>query len=240
MKVNRPGKDMLQRLRNCILFCDLSPLQFNSIVDHSSVVKLKEGDTLFEQEDETTAFFFLDSGQVKLTRLAPDGNEKVIDIINAGQTFAEAVVFGGLRGYPVSANAITDSEVVSINSMYYRDFISNCSDASLSLLANMSRRLHWQLNEIDSLTLHTAAYRLICFLLEQLASERDGGREIHLKTPKHVIASRLTIKPETLSRTLKKLSSAGLIEVHDNTIEVKDKSKLEEYIQLEGQGQKLV
>ncbi len=234
MKGNRPGKDMLQRVRKCMLFCDLSPIQFNSIIDHSTVVSLTEGDILFEQESETTAFFFLDSGQIKLTRLAPDGNEKVIEIVNPGQTFAEAMIFGGLKGYPVNAHAIISSDVLSINSLYYRDFIRNCPDASLSLLAAMSRRLHWQLNEIDRLTLHSAAYRLVCYLLDQLRAEDDNDLEIHLQTPKHVIASRLTIKPETLSRTLKKLTDAGLIEVNDNNIKVRDAKKLEEYLQLEG------
>ncbi len=240
MKPNRPDNELLQKVRKCLLFCDLQPLQFNSIIDHSTAVTLQEGDTLFEQNSETTAFFFLGRGQIKLSRLAPDGNEKVIDIINEGQTFAEAVVFGGLRGYPVSAEAIIDSEVLSVNALYYKDLIRNCQDASLSLLANMSARLHWQLDEIDRLTLHTAAYRLVVYILDQLHSNGDGATEIHLKTPKHVIASRLTIKPETLSRTLKRLADAELIQVKDNTIYVKDKLKLEEFVQHEGQGRRLI
>lgn len=240
MKPNRPGNELLKKVRSCMLFRELPALQFNSIIDHSSVVNLEEGEILFEQNSETTSFFFLGSGQIKLSRLAPDGNEKVIDIINEGQTFAEAVVFGGLRGYPVSAEAIVESEALSVSALYYKDLISNCQDASLSLLANMSRRLHWQLNEIDRLTLHTAAYRLALYLLDQLPADGDGASEIRLKAPKHVIASRLTIKPETLSRTLKKLADAELIQVKENSIFVKDISKLESYVELEGKGQQLI
>lgn len=220
-----------------MLFRDLAALQFNSIIDHSTASTLQEGEVLFEQNSETTSFFFLGSGQIKLSRLAPDGNEKVIDIINEGQTFAEAVVFGGLRGYPVSAEAIVESEVLCISALYYKDLIRNCPDASLSLLASMSRRLHWQLNEIDRLTLHTAAYRLALYILDQIPENDAGATEIRLKAPKHVIASRLTIKPETLSRTLKKLSDAELIQVKENSIFVRDIAKLKSFVELEGKGQ---
>ncbi len=240
MKANRPGKEMLQRIRKCMLFCDLSPLQFNSIIDHSVLTRLDEGDVLFEQDSETKAFYFLDEGQVKISRLSPDGNEKVIDIVNAGQTFAEAIVFGGLRGYPVTAQAITDSVALGINSLYYKDFIRNCPDAGFALMARMSRRLHWQLNEIDRLTLHTAAYRLVVYLLDQMQINDHGVGEITLNTPKHVIASRLTIKPETFSRTLKKLSDAGLIHVHDNTIQIPVIEALENYVHMEANDRKLI
>lgn len=240
MKPNRPGNELLQKVRKCMLFCDLAPLQFNSIIDHSTATTLQEGEVLFEQNSETTSFFFLGSGQIKISRLAPDGNEKVIDIINEGQTFAEAIVFGGLRGYPVTAEAIVESEVLCVSALYYKDLISNCPDASLSLLASMSRRLHWQLNEIDRLTLHTAAYRLALYLVDQIPDDNSGATEIRLKAPKHVIASRLTIKPETLSRTLKKLSDAELIRVKENTIYLEDVEKLKSYIELEGRGQTLV
>ena len=86
---------------------------------------------LFKQDAETRSFYFLDAGQIKLSRFAPDGNEKIIDIINPGRTFAEAVVFGEMRGYPVGARAITYSEVLSVDSLYYKDFISNCTGRPL-------------------------------------------------------------------------------------------------------------
>ena len=68
-------------------------------------------------------------------------------------------------------------------------------------MAQMSRRLHWQIAEIDRLTLHNAAFRVIAYLLDQVPSTDLDSSVIHLDTPKHVIASRLSITPETLSRS---------------------------------------
>ena len=46
--------------------------------------------------------------------------------------------------------------------------------------------------------------------------------EIHLGTPKSIIASRLSIQPETFSRIMSKLSHRGLIKVQVNNITLVD------------------
>jgi CRP-like cAMP-binding protein len=89
-------------------------------------------------------------------------------------------------------------------------------------MAGMSKRLHARINEISNLTLHNATYRLVVFLLEQLPEEAIELAEIHLSTPKSVIASRLAIQPETFSRILTRLSASGLIEVNGNDVTLLD------------------
>jgi CRP-like cAMP-binding protein len=89
-------------------------------------------------------------------------------------------------------------------------------------MAGMTRRLHAKINEINNLTLHNATYRLVVFLLEQLPKDALELAEIHLSTPKSVIASRLSIQPETFSRILTRLSARGLIQVNGNDITLLD------------------
>jgi CRP-like cAMP-binding protein len=95
----------------------------------------------------------------------------------------------------------------------------------------MSRRLHWYIAEIDRLTLHGATFRVVCYLLDQVPSTHLGSSKIRLATPKHAIASRLSITPETLSRSFSKLSRDGLIEVHDDAITLSDVGKLRQFAQ---------
>ena len=93
-------------------------------------------------------------------------------------------------------------------------------------MADMSQRLHRLLNEIDSLTLHNATYRLVSYLLSELPQDVLTSPEIVLTTPKHIIASRLSIKPETFSRILTRLSRDGLIVVRGNSIVMADLERL--------------
>ena len=48
---------------------------------------------LIRQGQAATHFFLVLEGRVKLFRISVDGQEKVVEIIQAGQTFAEAVMF---------------------------------------------------------------------------------------------------------------------------------------------------
>ena len=100
----------------------------------------------------------------------------------------------------------------------------------------MSRRLHWQIAELDRLTLHNAAFRVVAYLLEQLPNTQLATAVVRLDIPKHVIASRLTITPETLSRTFATLSREGYLDMADNSVTVHDIEKLRAYGQADGLG----
>jgi CRP-like cAMP-binding protein len=61
----------------------------------------------------------------------------------------------------------------------------------------------------------------------------EGAMElssIHLSTTKIIIASRLSIQPETFSRILLRMSKQGLIEVNGNDITLLDVNGLRELL----------
>ena len=99
-------------------------------------------------------------------------------------------------------------------------------------MAKLSQRLHWMVNEVDRLTLHNATFRLVCYLLSHISEDENNRRDVNLSVPKHVIASRLSITPETLSRSLKELSTQGLINLDGPQIDLVDVEKLRKLISL--------
>jgi Mn-dependent DtxR family transcriptional regulator len=50
------------------------------------------------------------------------------------------------------------------------------------------------------------------------ARQVEKSNSVHLFVSKNILASQLSIKPETLSRILKELSKQGLIEVNNSHI----------------------
>ncbi len=221
---------VFEHARNCMLFKDLSESQLDPILQSMHVIQLHEGDRLFSQEQKAHHFFQLIEGQIKLTRLSGAGREKVIDIISPSQTFAEAVMFLKSHTYPVNAEAVAASTVIQYEAQQYLNALHSSRDACMALLGRMSQRLHWQVQEIDRLTLHSATSRLISYLLEQVPSDSLHKTEIRLHAPKHVIASRLSIKPETLSRIFSRLTVNKLIEVEDNHIVLNDVSQVRSHM----------
>jgi CRP-like cAMP-binding protein len=214
------------------LFQALEPDQFNALVDTAHLYTLSEGELLFQQGDPLNEVFVTIRGFMKLFRLTPNGDEKVVDIITPGNSFAEAVLFMGGRQYPVHAVALKPTVVVGINAAQYEQILRSSIDLCFGMMGLMSRRMHWLLNEVDRLTLHNATFRLVMWLLEMRCSDA-ACQQIILDVPKHVVASRLSIKPETFSRILKRLVSLQLISVNEQHIELLNVTALEEMIRVE-------
>ena len=232
------GGDARLCLRQCHLFSRLGDAGFEQILAHTRLVDLAENDRLFEQQQPAREIFLLRSGQVKLALISPEGHEKVIDLISPGVTFAEAVMFSGSPVYPVTATALVVSQVWCIDAATYEGILRQSTDACFAVMAQMSRRLHWQIAELDRLTLHNAAFRVVAYLLEQeqLPGTRQAAAVVQLDTAKHVIASRLSVTPETLSRTFAWLSRGGYLDIADNSVRIHDVEKLRAYGQAGGDG----
>lgn len=224
---------ILNIMRQCVLLQPLEAEDFNKIVQTCHAEQLPDNSILFEQDAVLTDIYLLISGSIKLQRLAPNGDEKVLEIIRPGQTFAEAVLFFGGSRYPVSAITVSPSIVVGIEAEAYLKLLNISKGLCLNLLGKLSQRLHWMLNEVDRLTLHNATFRLVDYLLSHISEDNNDRAGISLDAPKHVIASRLSIKPETLSRTLKDLSKQGLINLDGSQIELVDIEQLRQLISLE-------
>ncbi len=219
-----------QAMRSNHLFMDIDQQDFETIVQGTSARKLFTGETLFSQQQPASEFFMLVEGKIKITLLSSEGTEKVVDIIKPGSTFAEAIIFNGMQGYPVNSKALSEATVLRINAENYIQVLSNSPKACLKVMGRLSIRLHWLVNEIDRLSLHNASYRLICYLLEDVPEGSTEKIQIKLGAPKRIIASRISITPETFSRTLKSLSKDGFIKVHDDYVVLNNPSKLREML----------
>ena len=219
-------------LRRNYLFAGLDDDELNIVTGNMQEIRLDEGCLLFEHGQLAERFFMVIEGQIKLYRLSEEGDEKVIEIVRPGETFAEAVMFMSGRVFPVNASTLAKSRLLSFSNAAFMALLRNSPASCFRLMADMSQRLHKRLNEIDSLTLHNATYRLIGYLLRELPDDVLQSPEIVLTTPKHVIASQLSIKPETFSRILMRLSRDGLIVVRGNSIVLEDLERLRKEVEL--------
>lgn len=221
-KVMRDHNIVLDELHQIPLFSALDEQQLDSVLKSCKEVSLPAKTNLFEKGSETTHFYYLKSGQIKLFCLSAEGDEKVIEIIYPGHTFAEAIMFMPKHIYPVSSQCIKDSELYCFDMKQFRELLEDSKETCFRLLSTMGRQLHRKIDDINNLTLHNATYRLVVYLLEQLPEGAMELSSIHLGATKLVIASRLSIQPETFSRILLRMSKQNLIEVHGNDITLLD------------------
>lgn len=225
-----PTPQQIELLRQSPLFSALDEAQLLQLQPHLGLRRLAQGEHLFAQGDAADAFFLLSEGQLRLYRLAPSGQEKVVEIVNSGETFAEALMFQELPSYPLNAQALLDSELIVIRARGFHQLLAGSVESCFKVMAGMSVRLRKLLGEIDALTLQNAGWRVANYLLQLLPEgDGEGAALITLPAAKNIVASRLSIQPETLSRSLNTLVQRGLIEVDGPNIRLLDVAALRRY-----------
>jgi CRP-like cAMP-binding protein len=208
------------------LFAGLSPPQLQRLLASAHIDAAEAGQLLFDRGQPAKHFYIVLEGQVNLVLYSKTGEEKIVDILLPGQSFAEAVMFMAGPVYPVSAVAATPSRIARFSSPEYIAMLRESPETCLRMLGHLSQRLHMRLREIEYLTLESATHRLVRMLEGKLPAGTDGPAEVLLQESRQEIASRLSMKPETLSRILRHLADAGAIEVRGRTLVVPSRARL--------------
>lgn len=217
--------------RQHYLFSGLEPAEFDRLCRRVRRVAKQKGEALFQRGDDARHFYFIESGHVELSVVAATGQKKVIEVLGTGRTFAEAVAFMREHKYPVSCEALSDCVLYEIPNHAYVDMLASNAEACIRLLSDVCRHLHARVREIEQLTIQNARSRLVSYLLDHIvaANEDEDEATIRLELPRHVIASRLSIMPETLSRLLRQMVDERILTIEDRVIFVHSLSRLRPY-----------
>jgi len=193
--------------------------------------RLQRGEMLFQAGDACDAFYVVVSGQIRLFASTADGQEKVIELIGPGYSFAEAIVFLG-QAHIVNAQALADTLLVCVSKQALLVEVEQDPRFALRMLAGISRRLHGLIHDVESYTLHSGMQRLIGYLLRDVAC-CDGTDPstpmcltVSLPASKAIIASRLSLTPEYFSHVLHELEAKGLIQIDKRDIRILDVQRL--------------
>ncbi len=222
------GFDVARYLSLQPLFQEMSGDELDRLAEGCSCARLSRGDMLFRVGEPCEAFHVTVTGQVKLFVLSQAGQEKVIEIVGPGQSFAEALMFTH-RPYIVNAQALADSLVLTIGKQVVLDEIGRDPRFALRMLAGISRRLHGLVHDVQAYALHSGAQRVIGYLLRDMASDDSRSGEpftVTLPASKATIASRLSLTPEYFSRVLHEFEAAGLVRIDKRDVHILDPKRL--------------
>ncbi len=209
------------------VFAGLKPENLGVLLAPARLVNLRPGSMLFRQGEPATAFFIIVEGWIKLYRVTPAGDEAVLNVFSKGQSFAEAVTFTSGR-YPAMASAVTRTRLIMIPADHVIDCIRKMPEIAIAMIASTSQQLHLMVSRIEQLTAQSGTQRVADFLIS-LTPCVKGPCTISLPYDKSLIAGRLGLKPESLSRVFAKLRSVG-IDVRASDVVVKDVATLQDLV----------
>ncbi|MFP4049319.1 MAG: Crp/Fnr family transcriptional regulator [Desulfovermiculus sp.] len=213
-------------LRDVPLFQGLPEKQIRELKDISLEMKFEKNQTIFSQGDPGKGFYVVIQGRVKVYKLSLDGREQILHVFGPGEPIGEVPVFAG-DTFPAHALALELSRLLFFPRERLRTLFEGDPSLALNMLAVLAGRLREFTRLVEDLSLKELPSRLASYLV-QLQDAQGGKEHVNLEVSKGTLAKVLGTSQETLSRVLKKMSEASIIEVDKRQITILRDGDLED------------
>lgn len=196
------------------------------LLSRARVCQFDRGATIFLQGERAANITIVVRGRVKLYRVAASGCEAVVDLCGEGSSFEEVAALRGER-YRLSAEAVSDATVVLVDLRAVGSCPTAREELSSAVLAAAANSLDRLIAHVQDLKVQNGAQRLAEYLAE-LCATQEGFCSVDLPYEKHLIAGRLGMKPESLSRAFRRLGDKG-VAIDRNRVTIGDVAILRAY-----------
>ncbi len=227
MRTTSVTDDDLRILQRTNLLATISAEDIARLANAASVMVFGRGQQIFEHGAPAERFYAILSGWVKVSNIDVHGNEAILGLFAVGETFAEAAMFMG-GGYPANAQAIEETTLIAFDRKFFVSEITKNADLALGMLGALSHHAHRLTQDVEQLQTQSGDQRLAAFLLNLCPAGADRTA-ITLPYDKSLIAGRLGMKPETLSRAFAKLRGFG-VQVKGTQVVVSEVKRLRERV----------
>jgi CRP/FNR family transcriptional regulator, cyclic AMP receptor protein len=182
------------------------------------------GQTVYRQDEPGTEMFRIVSGLVRLSVLRSDGREVIFLFFRPGDCFGDSSLVDG-EPRPQTAEALTDLVVQVLDGNAFhalRDAHRAFDGAIMKLLARQMRALSEQFvdTSLNDLTARVAAR--ILQIASALGSRGMDSGHVALRLPQAEIASMVGASRQSVSKTLQRLQSEGLVTIEYANVLVND------------------
>jgi CRP/FNR family transcriptional regulator len=203
-----------ETLSKSLFFGGLSPDIISRIEKKGRMEKFGRDEIIFFEGDKGEKFFFLVDGLVKIYKSADSDREVVLRVIRPGEIFGEVVLFES-ENYPVSAVAMRDTVLFSINRSIFMELFSDDSFRKY-FTGNIFRKLRYLADRVAFLNAYDVEERFFLFIEEHYGLKPV----ISIDMSKAEVADGIGTIPETMSRLLARLKLKDYVNRNDLKIDV--------------------
>ncbi len=210
-------------IRNISLFDGLTQKEKENLPEGEGPVLYSKKDLLFQEGDLIEYLYLLCSGHIQHFNTTDDGEEITVELHKPGDVFCKSAVCMQDKFYHTSARAIDDVHVIKLPIREFKAIMLKHPTVAEKLLAFLAERNMLKQREMQQRATMTAPQILAAFLRELCASHGFDPKGFTLPYRKSLIAARLGMETETLSRAWPKLEEYGII-ANGSRITIQDKS----------------
>lgn len=220
-------------LRNAPLLKGLDDHIFEQVAEGARAREYKRRLGLIDNDELGQRLHFVLSGEMHMLRVAPDGQECLIQRFSAGEFFCLASLFSGRRcsNHVVSA---TTSQVLFWSQEWFRQLLQADASFYRNLLEQMARQVEQERSLRTLSRCSRMESRLAAYLLHKLDSAhccmKNKTLVVDLR-PIGLTAQELGIARETLSRSLQRLVHVEGISYQRGQVHISDPRLLEQLLE---------
>lgn len=185
----------------------------------STILHSNPDDVLFGEGEKAAYFYCLLSGYVRLYRGNGDGRHADIRICEPGDSFAECLIYAG-ETYRYGAQSMDYTVMARFNIAKVRLLLEERPRIGKAIMRSLSLHLISTMECLASDRMQTAPQRVAHYLLTHCI-ENGATASLRLHFPKSLLARKLGLAPEALSRAFSTLKTKG-VTVHGRAIAIND------------------
>lgn len=209
------------------LFQGLSHDEQLEVASVAHPTRVDRGEQIYAPGATTAQLMVVHTGQVKISRLSAEGHEQIVRVLGPGDFVGESAFLTGARPDHFAVALEPGSMCVFRHADLGRLMQAHPS-VGMTMLQTVSRRLGQTEQRLAAAVSVDVSARLADYLLGLPARHVDGRQQVRLPLAKKDIASLLDTTPESLSRQLRRLGDAGVIESRGSTVVLADVDALME------------
>jgi CRP/FNR family transcriptional regulator len=187
------------------------------------------GQLVLLEGEQAAGLYMVQTGCLKVSKIALDGREQILQFLEAGEVFNAVGVFTG-QPNAATVTALEPSQIWLIRRETMKKLLATQPELAGRVIEDLAGRVLHLITLVEDLSLRSVEARLARLLLENAVKGRIQRQ--HWATQVE-IASRLGTVPDVVSRTMRKLAERGLIEISRRAIRVIDREGLELIAQIE-------
>ena len=180
---------------------------------------------IFWEGDVEAHLFYLHYGWLKVIKTGPDGREQVLRFLGPGEVFNEIGVFAR-KPNPATAIALEEAGIWRIPRAALEQVLLRHPQTALQIMESMAERISSLVSLTADLSLRSVEARLAKLLLEQARGDDLIPRQRWATLTE--MAAHLGTVPDVLSRAVRSLTQAGLIEMGKQQIRILNRAGLAE------------
>ena len=210
----------------------LEPLSGEELEEFSRRVPdthVEQGEIFYTPRDRSEALFMLKKGRVRLYKVAPDGWEFTLAVVEAGTMFGE-MALTAQRLREAYAEAMEPSDICVLKSEDLESIVRGNPDVGLQMIRVLSERLRVCETRLEDIGLKEVPARLASLVLQLAESEgvmTSEGPKIPTHYTHRQLATMIGSSRETVTRAFTELQERGAVELRRRRIYVKDIEILE-------------